>query len=431
MTALRSARGFSLMEVMIGMVIGLIGCIVIFQVFAVNESYKRSTTAGSDTQVAGSLAMFALERDIRMAGFGINDRVALGCNLLGYTSTRGTTSYSFTLAPVQIHAGADAATPDILAMNYGTPAEFVPGTGLTIANMAPGSNFRLETRGGVRRWDFLVAYQPVQANCSLLNVTNMPLEAAAGVTCGGSNTTDAVEICPGVSKADADGTSRIYNPAGGLTGAPTYTVGTGVTNTRFYNFGPEPVFNVYRVLNETLSVCNMRIANCASTNAANWQAVMENVVFLKAYYGLDTNDDGLVDTYDPRICRDTAGVAGYTSPGNDNFGDQWTTSSDANADGLHDTWAPGAPTSYDWSRVLSVRLAVVVRSTKPEREIVSPATLKLWPDNPAGTGRGCDGLGTMTGADQTGPVWTVPDRTFRYRVFETIVPLRNALWIPG
>jgi type IV pilus assembly protein PilW len=427
----RSTRGFSLLEVMVGMVIGLIGCIVIFQVFAVNESYKRSTTSGSDAQVAGAMAMFALERDIRMAGYGINDKVAVGCNLLGYTSTRGTTNYNLTLAPVQIHAGATAADADILSMNYGNPVEFVPGTGLTTANMGPGANFRLEHRGGVRRWDFLVAYQPSQANCSLVNVTNLPLEAAAPVSCGGSATTDAIEICPGVAKTDVDGTSRIYNPGGGLTGAPTYTIGTGTANTRVYNFGPEPVFNVYRVINSTLSVCNMRTANCASTNAANWQPVMENVVYLKAHYGMDTNDDGLVDTYDPRVCRDTAGVAGYTSVAGDNFGEEWTTSSDTNADGLHDTWAPGAPTAYDWSRVLSIRLAVVVRSAKPEREIVSPATLTLWPDAPPLSGSGCVGTVALTGPSMDGPVWTVPDRTYRYRVFETIIPMRNAIWLPG
>ena len=426
-------RGFSLIEVMVGMLIGLIGCIVIFQVFSVNERYKRSTTSGSDAQVSGALAIFALEREIKMAGFGVNDRIALGCNMLAYTSTRGTgvENYSLTLAPIQIHAGPDAATPDIISVSYGAPFEFVPGAALATANMAPAGNFRLENRGGVRRWDFLLAFQPSQANCSLVNVTNLPLDAGATPTCAGSNTSDAVEICPTTNKTDADGVQRQYNPGGGLPGAPTYTVSAGATNTRFYSFGPEPVFNVYRLINNTLSVCNMRISNCASTAAANWQAVMENVVFMKAYYGMDTNDDGVVDTYDPRVCRDTAGVAGYTAANGDNFGDEWAESADTDSDGLHDTWSPAAPSAYDWSRVQSVRIAVVVRSSNPEREIVSPATLQLWPDNPAASGSGCTSTAALTGPDQTGPSWTVPDRTYRYRVFETIVPLRNSIWLPG
>jgi type IV pilus assembly protein PilW len=425
-------RGFSLIEVMVGMMIGLIGCIVIFQVFSVNERYKRSTTSGSDAQIAGALAIFTLERELKMAGFGVSDRVALGCNMLGYTSTRSPTSYNLTLAPVQIHAGPDAATPDIISVNQGAPFEFVPGTALINAHMAPAGNFRVENRAGVRKWDFLLAFQPAQANCSLLNATNLPQDPAGSVVaCGGANNSDTVEICPSTSKTDYDGVQRQYNPAGGLTGAPTYTVATGVTNTRFYNFGPEPIFNVYRVINNTLSVCNMRIADCASTAAANWQAVMENVVFMKAYYGMDTNDDGRVDTYDPRVCRDLAGVAGYTAAAGDNFGDQWATSSDTNSDGLHDTWAPGAPMAYDWSRVHSVRIAIVVRSINPEREVVSPASLKLWPDDPAGSGSGCTGTALLGGADQTGPSWTVTDRNYRYRVFETIVPLRNSIWMPG
>src|SRR5947207_3374862 len=117
--------------------------------------------------------------------------------MLGYTSTRGTTSYNLALVPVQIHAG-NAATSDVISVNTGNPLDFAPGYGLTTATMTPGANFRLENRGGVRKWDFLVVSKPGQANCGLLNAVNLPLDAGAAVQCGGSNTTDSVEICAGV-----------------------------------------------------------------------------------------------------------------------------------------------------------------------------------------------------------------------------------------
>ncbi len=418
-------RGFTLIEVLVGVAIGLIGCVIIFQVFAVNEGYKRSTASGSDAQVAGALGIYALERELKMAGFGVNDRVAQGCTMLGYTSTRVPTSYSIALLPAQIHPGTGSNGEDILSISFGNPFEFAPGYGLSAANMAPGQNFQMENRGGVRRFDFLLAFQPGQANCSLLNAVSLPLDSPGPVQCAGANATDSVEICAGVAKTDADGVARIYNPAGGLTGAPTYTVQAGTANTRYYDLGPEPAFNVYRIINNTLSLCNMRVSNCASTAAANWTPIMENVVFMKAQYGLDTNDDGIVDTYDSRICRDTTA---YTATAGDNFGSVWTTATDTNADGLVDTWSSGVPSAYDWSRVMAIRVAIVVRSSQFEKEDVTAATLKLWPD--ATSNSGCTGAAALTNAPSAGPTYAVPDRKYRYRAFETIVPLRNAIWLP-
>lgn len=423
MRSAQSQHGFSLVEILVGVAIGLIGCVIIFQVFAVNEGYKRSTTSGADAQVAGAIALYALEREIKMAGFGINDRVALGCNMLGYTSTRSTTNYNLTLAPVQIHSGATANDADVLSVNYGTPVEFGPGYGLRSANMAPGAPFRIENRGGIRFYDFLLAYQPSQANCSLLNAVNLPLAASpmggtAAVTCGGNNSTDAVEICSTIPKADADGVSRFYNPGGGLGGAPTYTVQPGTANTRFYNLGAEPVLNVFRVINNTLSVCNMRLSDCADTDtAANWSPVVENVVHMKAEYGIDTNDDGTVDAYSPQVCRNS---------------NTWSASSDTSspADGLHDTWSAGVPAGNDWSRILSIRLAIVIRGTQFEKEDVTTAPLELWAAR-AGSPR-CDGSAVPAGEAPTtaGATYNVPDAKYRYRVFETIIPLRNSIWLP-
>lgn len=426
---MHAERGFSLVEILVGVVIGLLGCVIIFQVFSVNEGYKRSTTSGADAQVAGALGLYALEREIRMGGYGITDRVAQGCNMLAYTSTRAPASYNLTLAPVQIHAGATDDDPDVISVNYGAPAEFAPGYGLTAASMPPGSNFRMENRGGVRFFDFLLAYQPSAANCSLVNAVNLPLGQSpmggtAGVLCGGTSATDAVEICSSIAKLDSDGVSRRYNPAGGLGGAPTYTVQTAIQNTRFYNLGAEPVFNVYRIVDDTLSVCNMRLADCGSLAAANWVPVMENVVHMKALYGIDTDGNGSVDAYSAQICRETTG---------DPLGDAWTVSSDTNANGLHDTWSAGVPSGADWSRVMAIRLAIVVRGTQFEKEDVTTAPLRLWAERTSVAGVNRCASGAVPAEPATIPAmeYTVPEAKYRYRVFETVIPLRNAIWLPS
>ena len=54
--------GFSLVEVLVGMLMGLITILVIFQVFAVFEGQKRTTGSTGDTQMNASQAMMLIER---------------------------------------------------------------------------------------------------------------------------------------------------------------------------------------------------------------------------------------------------------------------------------------------------------------------------------------------------------------------------------
>ena len=69
----RPAAGFSLVEIMVGMVIGMLGLIIMMQVFSLSESQKRTTTGGGDAHSNGAIALFGLQRDLRQAGFGVSD----------------------------------------------------------------------------------------------------------------------------------------------------------------------------------------------------------------------------------------------------------------------------------------------------------------------------------------------------------------------
>src|SRR6266567_8041701 len=67
----RAQRGFSLIEIMIGLVIGLIAVLVIYQVYAVSEGFKRNTTAAGEAQINGLFATFVLGIELGNAGAGI------------------------------------------------------------------------------------------------------------------------------------------------------------------------------------------------------------------------------------------------------------------------------------------------------------------------------------------------------------------------
>ncbi len=67
-----SQRGVTLVEMMVGMLVGMLAVLVISQVLLTSESQKRTTTGGADAQVNGALALYSLQRDLEHAGYGIS-----------------------------------------------------------------------------------------------------------------------------------------------------------------------------------------------------------------------------------------------------------------------------------------------------------------------------------------------------------------------
>lgn len=356
-------RGFGLVELMVGLVVGLIGIIVVFQTFAVAEGYKRTTTSGADAQQSGSVALFYIERDLRMAGYGINDPGMLGCIVLAHDATAPARDFTFAMAPVIITDGASGA-PDTITITYGT-SDLLPVPADLIQTMiAPASTFRVGTRYGFVPGDVVIASEPGK-NCSLAEVTALPTTAGQ---------TDNIAHDTG-NYLDASGSTAVarYNKAGGLGityAAFDYSVGSG---GRLYNLGRAPVNNTYAVNGGQLQLTDL----LQSTAAA---AVADHIVQLQAQYGKDNAGNGIVDTWEATM--------------------------------------PAMPTANDWSRVLAVRLAVVARSALRERPNAATGICDTTTASPIWAG----GMIDITGLAD----W----RCYRYRVFETTVPLRNMIWRP-
>ena len=81
----RQQRGVSLVEILIGVTIGVIGILAIFQTVAVWNKHTQTTTSGGDAQIAGTLALFNLERDLKQAGHGFSTALPqiMGCPVTG------------------------------------------------------------------------------------------------------------------------------------------------------------------------------------------------------------------------------------------------------------------------------------------------------------------------------------------------------------
>ena len=80
--------GFSLVELMVGLTIGLIVILVVTQTLAIFEGQKRTTASGADAQQSGLMGLFAIEQDVRMAGAGFNSIPTFSCvNFYSYLQT--------------------------------------------------------------------------------------------------------------------------------------------------------------------------------------------------------------------------------------------------------------------------------------------------------------------------------------------------------
>ena len=105
-------QGFTLVEIMVAMAIGMLGIVIIMQMSLTFEGQKRTTTGGDDALNAGAIALYGLEQNIQQAGY---------C----FSPTPPTLSGA-TLAPVTINLTAinslkDANT-DTIMVAYGNDA---------------------------------------------------------------------------------------------------------------------------------------------------------------------------------------------------------------------------------------------------------------------------------------------------------------------
>ena len=396
------SRGFSMVELMVAMVISLIGVIIIFQVFETSEGVRRTATSGGDAQQNGAVALYFMERDLRNAGMGINDTIYAGCNMIGSDSARTTPNFPplgnpMILAPAFITAGANAQTPDQLTVFYGSQNQVVNSTTLVANMVLPTSPLTVQTRFGFRPGDLVLLLEPGSGkNCAFMEVTSLP-----------GAPSNQINHDPGTYTLSAGASvAARFNPAAGM--GVTYGGAITANVTRVFNLGnlhddinfpasqnvTVPVYNLYSIANNTLTVSNAFVIS-GGVPAVN--SVADNIVHMRADYGVD---DGVND-----------GSVTYNTVYAPN-------------DGIVDRYISAAP---NWSQVIAVRVAVVARSALAEK----PA---------AGLGAPCDTTTVAptwsgnTGAARSFDLSTIPLpagvtwQCFRYRVFETTVPLRNWIW---
>lgn len=117
---------------------------------------------------------------------------------------------------------------------------------------------------------------------------------------------------------------------------------------------------------------------------------------------------------------------GISSASNDNRIVQWVPATG--------TWADASLTPANRARIKAIRIAVVARNNLLERANVTTACSSTTAANPTGL---CTWDATSANPDTASPapalnLTHIPDwQRYRYRVFETIIPMRNVIWAKG
>jgi type IV pilus assembly protein PilW len=352
-------RGMSLVEIMVGVVIGLIGMVAIMQIYLDNEKFKRNTLGAGSAQINGAIALYSLERDVLSAGYNVADSRILGCGTLRYYYNGSYSSWSggpggpylqaIRVAPVHITDGGTTA-PDTLQVMYGSAeARTVPAiTALAMAN--PAANLRVDSVTGFSQSPGDLIIVANGADCTLMQATTV--------------STGTLEIAH-VSAA------TLWNPPAGGSFS-SYALGSFV-----FNVG-KPTVNIYSVSGGKLMqtrLFNWTASNVVPTYSATSTDLVDDIVDMKIQYGKDK----------------------------------------IGADGIVDTWEKTQPaTAAEWQSVLAIRAGLLARN----QNYVKPAS-----------GTTCDA--TTTAPTWSGGTFNVYDglpSCYTYRVFETIMPMRNMLW---
>src|SRR5258706_797273 len=184
-------RGFSLIEIMIGLVIGLIAVLVIFQVYNVAEGFKRNTTASGEAQMNGLFSTFMLGMELTNGGAAI---AVSGADLAVCPDT-GDIATSLRPVPVLITDGGGPTNPDSFVVNYSiatTAATAMmfnykdPVAKTTSYN--PGDPYNVQSPAGFHVGDLIVAINPTGPTCVGSKVTAVAAQPAISLNLYGTAT---------------------------------------------------------------------------------------------------------------------------------------------------------------------------------------------------------------------------------------------------
>lgn len=358
-------KGFTLVEIMVGLVIGLLVTLVVVNVFRVFEAQKRTTTGNSDAQTNGAIALFNIQRDVQLAGYGLpvySPEVSpFNCPINTTYDHDGVASSAsplvdsppISLSPVVIRDGVS----DTVAIHYGDSMK----GGIAVDMLAGTSTnvVQVDNNLGCAANDIalVIRQDGSTLDCSMIKVSAV---TASNVT--------PIKVTLQSSTTNV-------------------AVGSALACLGVWNEIK------YAVTANQLTRTGAIVAGVPSVTPI---AMVAEIVNIQAQYGISAN-------------------------ANSNQVTQWV-----NATG---DWADTAtkPTLANRNRIKAIRVAVVARNGLLETTDVTDACSSTTAAKPTGL---CAWDGAAAGSEAPSIDLSADAnwRRYRYRVYETIIPIRNIIW---
>lgn len=363
----RTEGGFTLIELMIGVVVGLVTTLAITQILLTSEGNKRTTASGSDAQVNGVLAVDTLQDSIQAAGYGFTSLPKIiGCPLVANYNGAAVAGFPANLVPVIITDGASGAPDSIRIISSSKQSFSVPINIVDPSFHVNDLSFPVNAVNGVALGDLMVAAVDSVTNCELFQATATPITSP-------------------IARADI-----AWNSAG----FPDIPY---PTNSFVINLGALSDITYSVSAAGSLQSNKLVLSNTYVPSYTGNTDVYTNIVNMQAYYGKASTING------------TSVVSAPI-----------------------DTWDTVLPTTNtQWLQVLAVKVAMVGRSDQYEKDIVTSDDL-YWD-----VGANSPIAGTVTCPTSANKcVKLIIPKTansdtwkhYRYKVFDTVVPLRNMIW---
>ncbi len=360
-SVLRQA-GAGIVEVMVGILIGLLVVLVVYNLLSGAEAYKRTATGVADAQITGLFSQFVTSRE---AGNGGNGLALSADDLFNCIDVA--------LRPIPLLI-TDGAAPDVsesFITSYSAASRVIWPVEFTVG-AAANAPFAIQSPNGFRVNDRIVAIESPTAalgtgRCEMFRVT-------------------------GIAGPDPFGVVTLTHSPPVVYPLANYAAGVA----KLLNLG-----QVGLATRTLFDVVNAQLRSTDLLAAAPAVPIAANVVLMKVQYGIDIDADRIIDCWTPadnnNVCLDginytAASVQGFDKP--------------------------------NMNRILAVRIGVVVRSDEPDLKdptlvfAIRPQVVLF--NCSVNTNAACQSRVVVPN--------TIIQDGFRYRTYETIIPLRNAIY---
>ncbi|AMP01402.1 prepilin-type N-terminal cleavage/methylation domain protein [Collimonas arenae] len=393
--------GFSLIELMVVIAIVLVMSLAIFGVMSTSEGKKRTLTSVNDIDQSGNFAMYQLEKTVRIAGSGFSQSYvqSFGCQLFAKQTTNGvilpfsgaTMAQPFNTLNAAL-GGTFVLAPAIIAKNATTPG--MSGSTSDALIIMSGS-------AGYGEVPTAFTNSPTSAQLNLQSTLSFkPNDLVLVVDQAGSSGALPCMIQQVDSAYTASTNATALPLAGTYYASSIKAKGGAIRNLTDYSNNAlamgignsarnPPSFQLLGVGdNNVLFQYDLLQGGTYDTAIPTADGVFE----MHALYGVDTNNDGLVDKWvDPSTTGyDYATLESGTVAANNTL-----------------------------LTIKAIRIGLIMRTSLQEKAPVSPAPpattgpLTLFSD----LGKTLTYTRTLTTAEQN----------YRYRTIESTIPLRNSL----